>query len=516
MSFGASSGGGKMQAARAHWLQALAHNPNDQEALFQLGLIAADQNDAGQAATLFSRALAAGRDDARLHTHLAKALAAILMIEKAQTHAERALQAGPKDAHTLDTLGVVLTKLQRHGEALRCFKAAAEREPKTASYRFNLATALQFSGRLAEADAAFRKTLALDSTHTRALAAIPHLSRQRSDRNLIPQLKAAFAAASDTPRQMIVGHALAKSYEDIGDPAESMAWLAKAKHGAQAWQAAAWARDAALFDRAARALATRRDGAESAADAPIFVIGMPRTGTTLTERILTSHPLIHSAGELNDFTMAAKRVAGTSTRAVLDPATMDAADAADAAAIGRLYIESTRQHVAFKPRFVDKMPVNFFYGALIHRALPNARIIAMRRTPMDACLGNYRHPLPIAPSLYDYAHDLNALGRYYAAFDRLMAAFKAALPPDRFTEVWYEDIVADLESEARRLLAFVGVEWDPRCIAFHENTAPIATGSSIQARGPLYSGSVGRWRQFGAMLDPLRAALEREGVRIEP
>ncbi|MBX3511931.1 MAG: sulfotransferase [Hyphomonadaceae bacterium] len=438
---------------------------------------------------------------------------ALMHIEKAQQHAARALAAAPKDARTLDTLGVVLTKLQRHDEALRCFKAAAEREPKAASIRFNLASSLQFVGRLSEAEAAFRKTLALEPGNVRALVAIPQLAKQTPEKNLIPQLKAAFAAAPDATRQLLIGHALAKTCEDLGQDAEAMAWLAAAKRGAKSWQGEAAKRDASLFEAAARTLSAR-PAAGHAAQAPIFIIGLPRTGTTLTERILTSHPDIHSAGELNDFSMAAKRVAATPTRAVLDAATLDAATAADPAHIGRLYAETTRQHAQSKPRFIDKMPINFFYAALIHRALPDARIIAMRRNPMDACLGNYRHPLAVAPSLYDYAHDLQALARYYAAFDRFMAACRAALPADRFTEVWYEDVVSDTETEARRLLNFIGVGWDARVISFQENAAPIPSGSFAQARAPLYATSVGRWRRLGEAAAPLAAALTQEGVDI--
>jgi hypothetical protein len=142
----------------------------------------------------------------------------------------------------------------------------------------------------------------------------------------------------------------------------------------------------------------------------------------------------------------------------------------------------------------------------------NARIICLRRDPMDVCLSNFRQLFATGFSYYNYAYDLEDVARYYVGFDRLVAHWRAVLPPERFTEVGYEDMVADQEGQTRRLLAFCGLEWNPRCLDFHENAAPVATASSVQVRQPLYATSVGRWRRYGAGLTPMRQILEAAGL----
>ncbi len=179
--------------------------------------------------------------------------------------------------------------------------------------------------------------------------------------------------------------------------------------------------------------------------------------------------------------------------------------------LGADYLASTRPLTGATPRFVDKMPLNVLYAGLIHRALPNARIVCLRRDPMDVCLSNFRQLFATGFSYYDYAYDLEDVARYYVGFDRLVAHWRRTLPADRFTEIAYEDLVADQEGATRRLLAFCALRWDPRCLDFHENRAPVATASSVQVRRPLYSTAVGRWRRYGEALEPMRRVLAEAG-----
>jgi len=248
---------------------------------------------------------------------------------------------------------------------------------------------------------------------------------------------------------------------------------------------------------------------------PIFIVGLPRSGTTLTDRILSSHRDVFSAGELGNFALILKRAARTPPPFVLEAETLKAGLDLDPSELGKRYIDSTRPRTGHTPRFVDKMPLNFFYAGLIHRALPNARIICLRRNPMDSCLSNYRQLLATSASNYDYALSLDSMGRYYARFARLAAHWRASLPADRFTEVWYEDIVLNQEGETRRLLDFAGLDWDPACLNFYENAAPVATASSVQVRRPLYATSIGRWKRYGDALASLQSALEAEGIDID-
>jgi hypothetical protein len=244
---------------------------------------------------------------------------------------------------------------------------------------------------------------------------------------------------------------------------------------------------------------------------PIFIVGMPRTGTTLVERILSSHPDVFAAGELTNFGLVLKRRARTPSNRVLDPETLAAGPGLDAAALGEAYVESTRPRTGRTPRFIDKMPLNFFYAALIHRALPNARILCLRRGALDACLSNYRQLFATTFSYYNYTYDLLDTGRYYVEFDSLARHWREVLPATRYREVRYEDVVEHTEREARALVEFCGLDWDPACLAFHENAAPVATASSVQVRRPIYRTSLERWRKYETEIAPLKKLLEEAG-----
>ena len=506
----------KAEHKRAHelCLRALGETPNSPEAFFVLGIIANENGGYTKAAELFAKAAPHLPNNARLHAQHARALAFLHRPDEARDAAERASAAAPDDALTLDTIGVVLSRAGMHAEALDFFLRATTKAPDVAAFRLNLAASQQFSGRFADAERSYRQAYALDPTLERALSAIPHLRKQTDDDNLIAELRSAFAKAGDNlERRLHLGHALSKSLEDVGAHQDSLQVLHDAKRVGAHFLPIAAQRDQAVFSAATRTInVSSRTGHGS--EEPIFIIGLPRTGTTLTDRILSSHLDVFSAGELGAFALTVKRMTQTASRFVLDAEALNKAMALDPAEIGEAYIAATRPRTGHTARFVDKMPLNFFYAGLIHRALPRARIICLRRNPMDSCLSNYRQLLGIGGSSYDYTFDLASTARYYAAFDRLVAHWREALPPTHFTEIWYEDLVRDLEPNARRLVEFAGLSWDARCLNFHENAAPVATASSVQVRSPLYTSSLNRWRLYGDALEPLRMALQAEGITV--
>jgi hypothetical protein len=218
-----------------------------------------------------------------------------------------------------------------------------------------------------------------------------------------------------------------------------------------------------------------------------------------------------SAGELQNFALCVKQLAGTPSNRVLDVPTIEASAAIDFADLGRRYVDSTRPNTGSTPRFVDKMPLNFFYVGLIRFALPNAKIVCLRRDVLDTCLSNFRQLFALTFSYYNYSYDLGDIGRYYAAFDRLLAHWDRALP-GAVLQVGYEELVLDQEAQTRRLLEFCGLPWEAGCLAFHENRAPVATASAVQVRQPLYASSVGRWRRYARHLEPLAQELARCGI----
>jgi len=236
----------------------------------------------------------------------------------------------------------------------------------------------------------------------------------------------------------------------------------------------------------------------------VFILGMPRSGTSLVEQILASHPQVHGAGELDFLYRVALGTLDMLSAAEHEfPECLNALSMDEANGMAQIYLEPL---IAMNPaaaRITDKTPLNFIYLGLIAVLLPEARIIHCRRDPLDTCLSCYMTPLD---GRIDFRYDLTHLGRFYRAYDRLMAHWKSVLDQPML-EVRYEEVIADPEGQSRRMVEFLGLPWDERCLRFHENNRPVATSSVQQVRMPLYSSSVDRWRHYEKHLGPLKAAL---------
>lgn len=504
---------GAWREAHALCLETLKADATDARALFLLGVIAAEHGNHPQAAELFARAARIAPEVARHHAQFARSLTALNRQDEARIAAERGAALDPADAHTIDTLGVVFSRTGLHAQALPLFERAVALEPDNPAYQQNLGTALQFAGDFAGAEAAFRAAVAGDPGLYRAWWSITQLGKQTPERNAVAALEPLFPQrpGEDSDRALHVGHALAKTFEDLGDDALALDWLNRAKAARKAEVAYDPARDARLFAAAAATAGRPAPGASDAA--PVFVVGLPRTGTTLVDRIITSHPDAVSVGERTDVALILKRMAATPGALVLDEPTLAAAGALDLAEAGRRYLAAVAP-LAEGRRTVDKMPLNVLYAGLILRMLPNARIVCLRRHPMDAALANYRQLFATRFPYYDYAFGLEDTARYVAGFEALADHWAATLPPDRYTEIRYEGLVADQEAETRRLIAHCGLGWDPGTLAFHENAAPVATPSAVQVRQPIHAGSVGRWRRHDEALEPMAAVFRAAGIAL--
>jgi Sulfotransferase family len=271
-----------------------------------------------------------------------------------------------------------------------------------------------------------------------------------------------------------------------------------------------WIKEA--FPAASSATANdRHDRAPS--EAPIFIVGLPRSGTTLVDRILGSHSAVFSAGELNHFALCivdAVRLKSGAARLPRRELVARSADL-DFAAVGRDYLE--RAHGAAAPgvRFTDKMPLNYLYCGLIRRALPRAKIVHLTRQPLAACYAMYK---TLFRDGYPFSYDLGEIGRYYIAYRRLMDHWQAVMPEGIHT-VSYEALVADQVGETRKLLDFCDLDWQDSCMDFHRNSSPATTASAVQVRRPLYDTSVSQWRNYAAQLAQLDSQLRAAGIDTE-
>jgi hypothetical protein len=233
---------------------------------------------------------------------------------------------------------------------------------------------------------------------------------------------------------------------------------------------------------------------------PVFIIGMPRSGTTLVEQILASHPKVYGAGELDNFEAAVANLRGSG-------GARSGLGGEELRWISTRYLERVRATAPAAERITDKMPANFRYVGLIHLALPNARIIHIRRDPIDTCLSCFS--ILFAHGQF-FTYDLAELGRYYRAYAALMEHWREVLPLEQMLEVQYEELVANFEPLARRIVAYCGLDWEDACLEFHKTQRPIWTASVVQVRQRIYRSSVGRWRPHEGMLRPLSEALERD------
>jgi hypothetical protein len=305
--------------------------------------------------------------------------------------------------------------------------------------------------------------------------------------------------------QIYLHFALGKVYADLGQHERSFSHLIEGnalKRKQIVYDEAAALAQLKLMRRLFTAEAMRKGrGLGDPSTVPVFIIGMPRSGTTLVEQILASHPKIYGAGELDDLQVA---VAVTSLRG--SDGSRPGLGAEELRQIGARYLERVRATAPAAERITDKMPANFRYAGLIYLALPNARIIHIRRDPLDTCLSCFS--LLFTRNLQPFAYDLTELGRFYRAYARMMEHWREVLPLEQMLEVQYEELVANFEPLARRIVAYCGLEWDDACLEFNKTQRPVRTASAVQVREPIYRSSIGRWRPYEGMLRPLIKALE--------
>lgn len=504
---------GRYKDVHAVCIEMIKKNVKDAVPYCLLACIAGDYGNHTKACELFDKAVELDRDNAYYQAYYGKALTTMGNQQKAKVCADRAsglvLENALEDAHLADTIGVIYSRTGFHEMAVPFFENAVALNDKPANFHYNLAASQQFLGHFERAESAYLETLSRDPKAYRAWSSLVALNKQTTESNHLDALTDLFEILeSDEDAALHLGHAIAKTHEDLGSHEASLEWLHKAKRlKLKNTNAELFAYDR-LFEAAKTTANAIKDSVDGACeDAPIFIIGLPRTGTTLVDRILSSHADVTAAGELNFFPGLIKEVCKTSSNHVMDVETFMQTENIDLTQIGKKYLEATKELTRGSKRFTDKMPLNFFYAGLIHQALPNARIIALRRGAMDSCLSNYRQLLTVQHSYYHYTYDLQQTAQFYREFDALMSHWREALPADRFMEVHYEKIVFDQENQTRRLLEFCGLDWQEACLRFHENEAPVSTASSVQVRQPLYAGSIGRWQRYGDKLDSLKEAL---------
>ena len=405
----------------------------------------------------------------------------------------------------LDALGAIFGLLGLHDRAYGLFKCAVAGRPGEPQYLFNLAATERMIGKLAEAEDHCDVAIALNRHYALAYYLRSDLRIQTVARNHIAEMERLIRDGRlAAPDAILLRFALGKEYEDLGMPERGFDHVeagCNLQRRAMTYDVAAdTAEIERIIDTQTRDWLSAAPPGFSGA-APVFVVGLPRTGTTLVERIVGSHSAMYSVGEIGTFATE------------LHNAVKAVPNKLDMTVIGKRYVDTvTAFRVPRDVRFIDKTLQNYLYCGLIHAALPAAKIILVQRRAMDACWAMYKAHFQGA---FPFTYQQTDLAEYYMAFRRLSQHWKATLPPDVFLQINYEDIVRDQAAASRRLIEFAGVQWEDEVLQFHQSPMPSATASAVQVRRPVYSSSIGKWQCHAQRLAPLREHLAREIPQAE-
>jgi tetratricopeptide (TPR) repeat protein len=481
--------------------------------LGSMAALFADNKDL--ALTLIEERLLADPGDVQCLLQKAECLLALGRRGEALAAADAAALHGAKEPLALDAVGTFLVYAAAHARALDVYDRAVEAAPRNTEILGKRAEVHRFLGNFELAALDHEAVLAISPRDPEALKALAELRSQSPDRNSVAAMESALAAASAGSDDIAVLHyGLAKSYEDLGEYAASWRHLTAANRLQRAHFQYDPAHERAVVDRIIAAFPNiELKTADSTGERPIFIVGLPRTGTTLVERILGNHSQVHSAGELKALSEA--------IGAVIDAKAPDlpgawlgyasALGGLDGAAIAREYLARSRSRRGDRPRFSDKQTANFFYCALILRAFPEARIVHLTRHPLAACYAIYKTRFF---RTFPFGNDLNDLGDFYIDYRRLMAHWHRVVP-GRIFDLAYEDVVTSLEPTTRRLLDYVGLPFEQSCLEYYRNPAATMTASSVQVRQPIYDSSLQQWRNYAVELGSLRARLEAAGIQVD-
>ena len=485
--------------------------PNDVAAMRMLAELGARIGRNEQALDLLERCLQLAPGFAMARHNYALVLDRCSRHEDALVEVESLLASDPDNPGLQNLKAVVLGKLGNYGSAIRLYESILDKRPKEPRVWMSLGHALKTEGRTDRAIVAYRRAVELNPAFGGAWWSLANLKTVHFDGGDIAAMRRQLEHGElDDDQRLHFEFALGKALEDAGDYAESFTRYADG-NARRRGQLPYSAEQNTQRRSRAQATYTREFFAERASvghddPAPVFIIGMPRAGSTLVEQILSSHPQVEATMELPDIIAITRDLRASSAQ----PETtsyhdvVSAMDPGEFKALGERYIATTRvQRKLGRAFFIDKMPNNFAHVGLIQLILPNAKIIDARRHPLACGFSNFKQHFARGQN---FSYDLADMGRYYADYVALMAHFDAVLP-GRVHRVIYEEMVADTETQVRALLDYCGLEFDERCLRFFENDRAVRTASSEQVRRPIYREGVDQWRHYEPWLDPLKAAL---------
>jgi Tfp pilus assembly protein PilF len=488
------------------------------EGHFLRGLVEKEAGREDEACEAFSRAI---RLDPRRYD--AAIELAYQYSSKRQNAAAAALVAEYEDKLSnsplyLNMAGSVYSQVGMPEHAWPLYKRANELQPGVDLFQANLAICSMYLGKIDEATDMFKRLLERFPAHQQNHLTLANLQKA-TDRSHIDQMKDILRRTKLPPeRNIFLYYAIGKELEDLEEWDEAFEFFKKAGDAVMSVADYHIEKDLRLIDTIIEVCnadwvldETGDASVDPAWKTPIFIVGLPRTGTTLTDRILASHSQVQSAGETQFMQMVLRRESGVESEEKMTPEMIVAAAKLPTQTIGQGYMDMLGYRLGEEPYFVDKLPFNVLYLGFIAKAFPAARIVVMRRSPMDSCFAMYKQVFTWA---YKFSYSLEGLGRFFVAYVRLLDHWRQVLG-DRLIEIEYEALVSDQEGETRKLLEKLGLGFEDTCLNFHEIDSATMTASSVQVRRKIHSHSVNRWKHYEKQLQPLREYLEGAGIAVE-
>ncbi|MGF1549282.1 MAG: tetratricopeptide repeat protein [Sphingomonadaceae bacterium] len=502
---------GKFQEAEHAYRKAMLQNPQYMEAYNNLANLMFVTNRDQEALRVLSDALRVKEDHPVTLTITARVQLRRGNYPAAEQAAKRALKEAPQNAEAMVVLGQLYHETDRYDEAIEILEKALDAAPNSTEAHNFYGVALKSVGRLDEGKEQILKALELNKQNYGAYANLNDLVDFKEEPGLVEDMKAIFDKFEnlDDPRLMALHFGYAKALDDLGEHPKALEHYklgAKAKRAQLEYNEKETKKFFADIKKTFSAEVFKNRPFEGlSSDRLVFIIGMPRSGSTLTEQILSAHPEIFGAGEVKYLARAIAQMRDRFPSLARYPDVFSEMEDFHYRMIGNSYLKQIEPGAGDAKRITDKLLTNYFFAGLINLVFPNAKIVHTRRNPVDTCLSSFTK---LFKDDMPHSYDFGELGRYYLEYQALMDHWHKVLPKGALIDVQYEEMVADVEGNAKKLIDFIGLAWDPACVEFHRSSRPVKTASVAQVRKPVYKSSVERWRKYGDGMQPLLDALD--------
>lgn len=499
---------GQFENAKLAVNEALSINSDSTQANFLAGLVENALSNHIEALTLFSNVLKYDPKNSAVWAHIADLKSGFGAFSDAEEALNKAIEYDDGSPNLKQMVGLVNSKLTKYQEALVWYQKATQQQPDNIGFLLNQATCLMYLGKIDETENVLSSILKIQPAFANAHWLLSGLKKAK-DQQHISQMKSVMQSLRFSPSDLAYFYyACGKEYEDLGQWNEAFNSFSAAADAKRASIKYDESSEHEMYEHLVATCTTewlQSGPGGHQDDSPIFIVGEPRSGTSLVEHIISAHSQISSAGELKNLIYCINQLSNAVGEHELSPQLAIRATKCEPHLLGEAYINSAKRMGGGTPHFVDKLPSNFLFLPLILKMLPNAKIIHLRRDPMDTCLSGFKQ---LFTQAYPYSYDQSEIARHHARYLHMMDAWRTRFG-ERFLEVQYEELAQNFEVNAQKIIDYLGLDWEDNCLHFFQQSTPVSTASSVQVRQPVYTKSIGRWKKYESQLQPMLQELNR-------